>query len=265
MIIDFHTHCFPDTLAPRALSNLSAVSGHMETYTDGTANGIINAMDASGIDKAVVLNIATNPEKQDKINSASIALQNDRLIVFGSVHPKAPFDDSVSELKRLKANGVKGIKFHPEYQNFKVDDPALFHLYEVIGELGLITVFHAGMDNAYLPPAMCSPEGLLAILPYFHGTPVVAAHMGGYLLWREVLTILCGTDIYFDTSFCFSRIPRPLFKAMIQKHGTEHILFGSDSPWSKMENEIRLIDSIEPASRERELILGGNAQRILGM
>jgi len=263
MIIDFHTHCFPEALAQKALSNLSAVSGHMETYTDGTAAGILSSMDSAGVDKAVVLNIATNPEKQDKINTASITLQSDRLLAFGSVHPKAPFDDCVSELKRLKANGIKGIKFHPEYQHFKVDDPSLFPLYEVIGDLGLITVFHAGMDNAYLPPAMCSPEGLLTILPYFHGAPVVAAHMGGYLLWREVLDLLCGTDIYFDTSFCFSRIPLPLFKAIVQKHGAEHILFGSDSPWSKMENEIRLIDSGEFTPREHELILGGNARRIL--
>ena len=261
MKIDFHTHCFPQSIASNALNSLSAGSGNMKYFTDGTKEGIIKALDKANIDKAVVLNIATNPLKQSKINDAALKLNDERIVGFGSIHPDAP--DCIEELERISQMGIKGIKLHPEYQNFNVDEPRLFKIYEKIGSLGLITVFHAGLDNAYLPPAKCSPKALKKILPYFGGAPVVAAHTGSYMMWEDVLNILCGENIYFDTSFCHSRIPKPLFEAIVKKHGANKILFGSDSPWADMQEEEKLISSIDISQNEFELIMGGNAARLL--
>jgi len=248
-------------MAEKVLKALSHAAGCIDYFTDGTKNGIKKALDKAGLDKAVVLNIATNPEKHKKINDAALALNDDSIIGFGSIHPAAP--DCMDELERIAEMGLKGIKLHPEYQNFQTDDPKMFPIYEKIGSLGLITVFHAGYDDAYMPPPKCTPQSLSNALPYFGGATVVAAHMGSYMMWKEVYETLCGRDIYFDTSFCFSRIPKPLMAAIIKKHGTDRILFGSDSPWGDMEKEIRLIDSLELPQKDYDMIMGGNAERLL--
>ena len=60
MVIDFHTHCFPDKIAERAIGKLSYVSGGLKYYSDGTVDGLKKNMAAENVDAAVVLNIATN-------------------------------------------------------------------------------------------------------------------------------------------------------------------------------------------------------------
>ena len=53
MVIDFHTHCFPEKIAERAIGKLSATSGLMP-YTDGTAEGLKKLMKQDGVDISVV-------------------------------------------------------------------------------------------------------------------------------------------------------------------------------------------------------------------
>lgn len=53
----------------------------------------------------------------------------------------------------------------------------------------------------------CTPTMLLRVLDAFGDAPVVAAHFGGYLLWKEVYDVLCGTDIYLDTAFSSGKMP----------------------------------------------------------
>ncbi|MEG1243211.1 MAG: amidohydrolase family protein [Oscillospiraceae bacterium] len=169
----------------------------------------------------------------------------------------------MSELYRLKAAGIKGIKFHPDYQNFYIDDEKIFPIYEKAAELGLVTVFHAGVDIGIPDPIHCTPDRLLKVLPVFGGSPVVAAHMGGYLLWKEVLEKLAGSEIYIDTSYSFCRIPPTWATQIIKKHGADKILFGSDMPWSSTKNEMSFIKSLELSDEEKELIFYKNAARLL--
>jgi len=264
MIIDFHTHAFPERIVGRAIESLSHASGNALYYADGTIEGLLASMDKGGVDKSVVLNIATNPKQMQSVNDFAISMfnYNGRLVPFGSVHPDA--GDAVEELHRLHENGIKGVKFHPEYQEFFVDDDRLAPIYETLGKLDMISVFHAGMDNGFAEPVHASPQRFAAVLDGFRA-PVVLAHMGGYIMWVDVLNILAGKDVYFDTSFCFSRIPRPLFKQIVERHGAERILFGSDSPWSAPADEFRLIESAGFDEAWVAAIKGGNAAELLGL
>ena len=56
--------------------------------------------------------------------------------------------------------------------------------------------------------------------------------MGGFLLWREAAELLGGTGIYIDTAFSSGSVPPPWAKESIAAFGADHVLFGSDNPWS---------------------------------
>jgi predicted TIM-barrel fold metal-dependent hydrolase len=262
-MIDFHLHVFPDKLAKRVLELLSHNSGGVEPVFDGTLTGLRSQMIKDGIDSGVVLMIATKPEQETAINRFAIDNNNDHILFFGSVHPRSK--NVHHHLKMLQEAGIKGIKLHPEYQNFSIDDPELFPLYEKLAEMGFITVFHTGLDIGYDTPCHCRPKALASILPVFQGAPVVAAHFGGYMLWEEVERELIGKPVYMDTSYCQSHIPAPLINRLIREHGADRVLFGSDAPWSKPRLEISLINNLDLTDSEKEAIFDGNARRLLGL
>ena len=261
MIIDFHAHCFPDALAPKAMPILASHSG--TPWFDGTTGGLLTLMDSAGIGRCVVANIATNPRQQRSVNDFAISLlENPRFIPFGSVHPEAP--GALDELRRLKDAGIRGIKLHPDYQDFFPDEPRVFPIYQQAARLGLVTLFHAGVDIGLCNPVRCTPAHLARALPRFEGAPVVAAHFGGYILWREVLEHLCGQDIYFDTSYCARKMPPPWAREIIAAHGPDRILFGTDLPWADPLDEIGFVRQISADETMAENILGNNAVKLLG-
>ncbi len=258
--IDFHTHCFPDSLAPRALKSLGDCSG-LIPETDGTADGLLKSMDSGGVDISVVLGIATNARQQKSVNDFAAKLnENERLVGFGSVYPDAP--DALCELERIKALGLKGVKFHPEYQEFYADDEKMRPIYRKISELGLITVFHAGADYGFPAPYHCKPEHLKNALKMLD-TNVVAAHWGGLALHEEVLDTLCGLPLYFDTSFAYGSTCLPMIRKIAEKHGADKILFGTDSPWHTPEKESRVIEFLGLDTEEKEKIFYKNAAKLL--
>lgn len=263
LILDFHTHAFPEKIAGKAMSVLSKNSGNVEPLTDGTAAGLLAHMDSRGVEKAVVLGIATNPRQQKNVNDFAASICSDRLIAFGSVHPDAP--DALEELHRIHALGLRGVKFHPEYQDFFVDEKRMLPIYELCDRLGLVVVFHAGVDIGYPNPVHCPPKRLAQVLSAFPKGRVVAAHFGGYALWTDVETYLAGKNLYLDTSYSYSRMPGPQASAIVQKHGADRILFGSDLPWSDEGAERRFVDSFAVTAKEREAILGFNAMKLLGL
>ncbi|MGI6279413.1 MAG: amidohydrolase family protein [Acutalibacteraceae bacterium] len=261
MLIDFHTHCFPDEIAHRAVEKLSIDSGGLQNYTDGTLNGLKDLMQKTNVDTAVVLNIATNPHQQKKVNDfAAFVNSLEGFIAFGSVHPDSP--DALEELERIKELGLKGLKLHPDYQSFNADDPKLKPIYKKISELEFITVFHAGHDCGFPPPYGGTPEKLLGALKWLD-CPVVAAHWGGAGCYEKVLETLCGNDLYFDTSFGYSSMPKYYALKIIEKHGIDKMLFGTDAPWHTAELEMRLIDSLNLTKDEAEKITCKNAEKLL--
>lgn len=263
MLIDFHTHAFPEGVAPGAIAKLAACSGGMVPQTDGTLASLKAEMKKDGVDISVVHAIATNPRQQAKVNDYAMAMNREEgIVAFGSVHPDAP--NALEELERIAAAGLKGVKFHPEYQSFYADEPRMQPIYRKINELGLITLFHAGQDIGFGQPWHCLPEQMLGAKRWLDG-PVVAAHWGGYACWPQVLDRLCGTEIFFDLSFGYGCIPRPLAQAIVEKHTPDRLLFGSDMPWHRPAWEKRLIGTLNLSEEDREKIFWQNAARLLDL
>lgn len=263
MLIDFHTHAFPEKIAERAMLNLSFASGGLIPQHDGTIEGLRSEMKKDGVVISVVLGIATNPAQQTNVNNFAAELNNDEsLIALGSVHPEAP--DALEELERIKALGLKGVKLHPEYQDFFVDEERMKPIYRKISELGLMTVFHAGYDYGYNEPFRCMPDALARALKWFD-SPVVAAHWGGAGCGKEVIKHLCGSDVWFDTSFGYGNMPKSFAQEIMDKHTPDRFLFGSDMPWHRPNWEKRLIETLDISKSDKEKIYFKNAVKLLGI
>lgn len=262
MIIDIHTHCFKNDLAQRALGSLSSTSG-LTPVSDGTIDNLKKNMKASGVDKSVLQPIATKPGQTISINRWAAGVRDDDLMSFGTIHPE--FDGWKEEIKWLSDNGFKGVKFHPEYQDFFVDNEEVYRIYDAIFNAGMIILFHAGNDLSYSEPFRCTPGRLKNILDTFPGAEIIAAHMGSYRLWDDVEELLVGRDIYFDTAFSLKELGKERVLKILRAHGAKKVLLGSDSPWESASSDIEFIKSMDLNKDEIDDILGGNAMRLLGL
>lgn len=260
-VIDFHTHIFPDTLASKAIEKLLPYSPDGGAYTDGTLKGLKNSMTQNGITKSVVLSVATKVSQVTPINQNCIEIRSTEIVPFGALHPQT--ENVPREISFLKENKIKGVKFHPEYQDFYIDDPKMFPIYEELSAAGLIALFHAGMDPA---PFSCDhglPDAFRRISENFPKLTIIAAHMGGWKLWNQVKDILLGLPIYFDTSAISNHLEQIQFVELARAHGIEKILFGTDSPWYDQGATRKWIETSGLNKNEIELVLSENAKRLL--
>lgn len=279
MIIDFHTHTFPDKIAGKAIDKLSHTS-HTVPFTDGTVSGLKKSMKMAGIDLSVILPVATSPHQVEHINDSSAALNRGsagELISFGAMHPDC--ENWYDELSRIRDMGIPGIKVHPVYQDVDLNDIRFLRIFERCRDLGLIVVTHGGLDIGFPGAVRSSPEMALKVMQEIPDLRLVVAHMGGWKNWEEVPGFLAGTGVYLDTAFSSGRfypledgywddrdtvmLNAEAFMKIVNAFGTDRILFGTDSPWSDASESLSYIRALPLGDKEREMILGGNAKRLL--
>ncbi|MCL2631699.1 MAG: hypothetical protein FWD45_01195 [Coriobacteriia bacterium] len=148
MVIDFHTHVFPDTLAERAIKVLyDEADGQFEPSHNGTVSGLIHTMNAAGIDISVNMPVITRQSQTTSTNQWAVETCSDRIISFGAVFPHT--DDYQRDIDFVVSLGLKGIKFHAEYQHFVLDDPQMLRIYDYALAQGLIILHHGGYDPAF--------------------------------------------------------------------------------------------------------------------
>lgn len=280
MIIDFHTHTFPDAIAENVIHNLSFES-NTKAFTDGKLSSLLASMQASGVDYSVNLPVMTSPGQVEKINH-SMAENREKLfrqgiIAFGGMHPD--YEDYKTELKYLQENGILGIKLHPAYQNMDLDDIRMLRIIEAASELGLIVLIHAGIDIGIYDHNYSSVTHILKVIKEVQPEKFVLAHMGNWGCFDEVESDLAGAPVYLDTAFAIGAItPNPeskvkpilttnlsneQFTRIVRKHGTDKILFATDSPWEDQQDYIRRIEAMPLTDAEKKQILGENASRLL--
>lgn len=266
MIIDFHTHSFPDALAPRAMAALKANNTcdmPITAHTDGTAADAERLLSSAGISHAVVCNIATNAKQEHNVNSYAISLtDNPFFIPLGSLHPDS--ESVEEELSRLSAAGIKGIKLHPDYVRIPLSDTRYDRLLSAISDRGMFCVMHTGFDPVSPDKIHATPDMLRETIKKHPKLTLVAAHMGGFRLSREVLSTLVGTGIYIDTSLSSIREDEwETLHRILNEHDEDRILFGTDTPWSDPKKEIEFINEAPISEERREKIFNVNAKRLL--
>lgn len=263
-IIDFHTHAFPDELAERAMKMLLEEGRKMfdvRAYLDGTLSSLISSMDKNNVEKSVVCSIATKPSQFDSIISWSRKAMSERVLPFPSFHPcDAGFAERISQ---IKTDGFKGVKFHPYYQDFVIDDEKFFPIYEQICEANLIVMMHTGFDLAFERKRIADPVRIVRLLEKFPELKLVTTHLGAWEDWDEVERVMVGKKIYMETSYSLEMLDKEKARRIILNHPKEYVLFGTDSPWTGQDGTLALLKGLHLGEERESLILRDNAVGLL--
>jgi len=283
MVIDFHTHTFPEAISKRALEKLSGTS-HMVYYTEGSEKSLIDSMIKNGVNYSVSLPVMTSASQVESVNSQIISRAADcfekGIILFGGMHPEYGKDDSYkAELKKLADNGIKGVKLHPAFQAVDINDITYKRIMDYASELGMIILIHSGLDISFLDHNYASIDAILDVVDSVHPEKFVLAHMGGWQDWDNVKKYLAGADVYLDTAFSIGPIePRTgdediisfksnmapeQFYSVAKTHGCDKVLLASDSPWAHQGAYIDYIKNCPFEESEKSDILGKNAEKLL--
>ncbi len=269
MIVDFHTHIFPDKIAERTIDILEK-NCNGKAYANGTVQGLLSQMDKANCNLAVALPVLTKPEQFDSVMRFAMQVnenfkdKSQRIISFGGIHPAC--DDIKGKMKLLKENGFLGVKIHPDYQDTFIDDEGYIEILKNAKDLDMIVVTHAGVDDGYVGrPVKCPPELSLKVINKINHNKFVLGHFGGHKQWEDVLNLLAGKDVYFDTAFTFHEIKEDLFKSILDKHGDEKILFATDCPWRDIKEDVEILKSYNLDKTTEDKIFYGNAVKLLGV
>jgi predicted TIM-barrel fold metal-dependent hydrolase len=181
-------------------------------------------------------------------------------VCFGSMHPS--FEDIEEEVEFLRLSGIKGIKLHPEYQQFRPEEKHMVKLYEACAANNIAILFHSGIDLGY-DTVHCPPSSAAEVLN-IKGLTIIFAHMGAYRMWDEVEKLLVGKKCYFDTAYC-NEMNNSQLKRMILNHGSNRILFGSDFPWERASVMKKKIDALGLSQSDLDNIYFKNASKLLGI
>lgn len=270
MIIDFHTHVFPDKIAAKTIDFLMD-KGNIQAYGDGSLDNLQEKMRESGTDKALVLPVCTKPSQFDSVNKFAYFLNNDvdNIYSFGGIHPMN--DNKREKLEYLKSMGFEGIKLHPDYQETYINDENYFELIKTAVELDMFVTIHSGVDVAYPDDVHCPPSESVKLIDRIYKDVenpeprIILAHLGGIDLYDDVEKYLVGKPVYFDLAVILSMAPKEQIERIIKNHGADKVLYASDYPWSVLKDNIRLMNELNLSDEEKELILHKNAEKILGI
>jgi predicted TIM-barrel fold metal-dependent hydrolase len=259
-VIDFHTHAFPDALAERALPFLEQ-EGNIRAKLDGKISSLVKSMEAAGIEKSVICSIATKPEQFEGILKWSGEVASERIVPFPSVHPEDP--RLAERVRAISQAGFRGLKLHPYYQRFDLDEERVFPLYDAAQECGLLILCHTGFDLAYPRDRKCDPAKVVRVLREFPRLRLVATHLGAWEDWEEVRKHLLGKPIPMETSFSIGYLGKSAAREFLLAHPPDCLLFGTDSPWADQKQCIEELRSLRLPEELESRILFGNAERLL--
>lgn len=258
-IIDFHTHIFPDKIAEAATENICKFYGLERNIAElGTLDDLKENAKAAGVDYIVVNSTATKTEQVGAINSWIASVTTDKIFGLGTLHPDYPHIEE--ETERIVALGLKGIKLHPDFQTFDIDDTKLDRIYDAAQGV-LPILIHAG-DNRF---GYSSPFRIANVLKKFPRLDMVAAHLGGWSEWDEAKEHLWGKRLWFDTSSSLWFMPPEKAVEIIRGHGADKIFFGTDYPIAKQKDELERFEKLGLTQNETEDILFNNANIFLNL
>jgi uncharacterized protein len=257
-IVDVHAHVWPDAAAERALASSIDDLRH---YGDGKVTGLLASMDAAGVDKTVCLGVAITPDQVRRANRFLGALDRERFIGFGSVHAGLSPEENVAALQE---NGLVGAKVHPLFQGYGLDDPRLHETFSLM-EGRFAVIIHVGAGKDPETNRGCTPQLLAALVERFPALDIIACHFGGYRMLDDAESTVIGLPVYVDTSWppSLSELDSERLRGIIERHGAERVLFGSDWPMASQRDEVAAVRALGLSEADESAVLGGNVERLL--
>lgn len=237
--------------------------GNVKACLDGRVSSLLASMDEAGVDVSVVASIATRPEQFQPILEWSAQIASERLVPFPSVHPNDPaLAEHVAEVAR---RGFKGIKVHPYYQGFDLDEPRADALFGAADAAGLIVLCHTGFDFAFPRDRIVDPVRITRLVERFPSLRFVASHCLAFEDWEEAWRMLLGRPIYTDIAFALEFMPREQALEFLHTHPREYILFGTDSPWAAQAARVEGLRALGIDDALLTAILWENGRRLLAL
>lgn len=243
-VVDAHTHIFPDGIAEKARDNVSKYY-EAPMYTCGKVSELYRVRSGVYKNRSVTMQLvcspAITPSQTESINTfiSSVCEKDDSLIGFGTLHRDN--ENYKAEIARMKTLGLKGIKFHPDFQKTNMDDPKLIEIYKEAARMKMPVLFHMG-DRVM---KYSTADKLRNVLDAVPGLTVIAAHMGGYMHWKDSFDVIPVCDrVYYDISSTMNFVSPEGVRKMLGKFGTDRVFFGSDFPICNPIDELKRLDEI---------------------
>ncbi len=261
--IDFHTHIFPDRIAEEALQRLSEHSGQYRPRTDATLGGLLRSMDRAGVRLSVVASIATRPSQMIPIFQFACNIRSDRVYPLVSFHPENPLQEVETLLQAAIKEGIHGVKLHPMYQGFYIDEKRMYPFYEIVNSMGMFLMFHSGFDIAFPGNRQADVERVKKVAMDFPQMTIISTHMGGWHQWDRLGLLSRCENVYIETSMTVTETGRETFRRLLLQFPVDRVLFGTDSPWTDQREQIEEILAIDIPDEYKERILFRNAEEFL--
>ena len=258
--IDIHAHVFPENVASKVVPQLEAYY-NIKWQGSGIFPDLVKSVEEAGVERTVIFSPATKAAQVTAINDyiASLCRQDERFWGFGTLHPDFP--DVEQEIARFASLGLRGLKLHPEFQTFYIDDPKMERIYRAVGASMPILVHMGDKKLDY-----SAPERLAKVMDRMPELVFIAAHFGGYYRWEEAKKYLFGRkNLYIDTSSCFQDISYAEGRKMVRLHGADKVLFATDYPMVRAAKAIEDVFKMELTDEENQLIFYKNAEKLLGI
>ena len=280
MIVDAHCHILPPSFPDRR-QELASRDATFSTILSGSGariadmDALLLAMDRDGVDRSVVMGMGWSDyqvavEANDYLIEA-VASHAGRLTGFASVNPAWGDDVLEGEVRRCAAAGLRGIgELHPDSQGIDIADHAqMAPMMHMARTLGLPVLLHCSepVGHEYPGKGRTTPDKVMALVQDFPDNTIICAHWGGglpfYSLMPEVGSAL--ENVYFDSAASPFLYQPAIYRSVADLVGADRILFASDYPLMRPERPLREVAEQRLSEGERDLILGGNAARLLGL
>lgn len=261
-IINAHCHIYPEKVAARATAGIREFYG-LDRSLNGMTDDLIKDGSKVGVTHYLVHSVATKPEQVNSINefiSYEVKTHPGLFTGFGSLHPES--DNIERDIKHLVDLGLKGVKLHPDFQNFSLAEEKAWEFGNLIKEYNLPVLIHCG-DPRY---ERSNPAQMVEFIKHTSGLKIIAAHLGGWSRWDEAEKLLAGKyDIYVDMSSSLAWLKPEDAVRIIRKYGVNRVMWGSDYPMWEHEPEIGYFNKLPLSKEERQSVLYDTAAKLLGI
>jgi len=254
---DAHAHIYPEKIAEKATAAVGAFYNLKMNHV-GLPGVLVQQGGGAGLDRFVVCSVATKVEQVRSINRfiESACREYPQFVGLAAWHPGVA--DVEGELDDIQSRGLKGVKLHPDFQEFQIDDPKLLPFYRAVQRRGLPILFHTGDKRK----DYSSPRRLARLLDKLPELCCIAAHLGGYTEWEAARECLDGPNVYVDTSSSLAFISREEALESIAHFGTDRVMFGTDFPMWLAGEELEAFFGLGLSQEENRAILYDNFARL---
>jgi len=263
--IDFHTRIFPNETAQQAMDALATGSGDYGPRIDGTLQGLLESMSRADISASVAANIATRPAQSMTVLEFCKQIKSDRVHPLVSFHPSNTPEEVEDLFGEAWRAGIRGVKLHPLYQNFFIDDKYMYGFYELCASFGFYLMVHSGFDRAFPGNTQADVERVRKIADWFKDLTIVCTHTGGWKQWDRIGCLSGCANVYTDTSLTLGEVGDEEFVRLLGQFDEDRVLFGSGSPWADQKEMVDRTLRLNISDRLKEKMMGKNAERLLGL